>query len=273
MNSKRSLAVVLFVLAALSVLAAPSHKAGTPGLLPLYAWGMAGDTDLDPVEIIDKVDRMMRGESSQGRVEMTVVTEHWTRSLELEIWSKGKDKALIRILAPKKEEGTATLKVGRDIWNYLPKIDRTIRVPSSMMMGSWMGSHFTNDDLVKESLLAEDYNIKVVYEGVRNEEDGTVWELELLPKPEAPVVWGRILIQVRQRDLMPIWSRYYDEDDVLKRTLTFHDYREMDGRLVPARFRLEPADKSGEYTEMVYHELHFNIDIPDRKFSLSQLRR
>ncbi|HSR68084.1 MAG TPA: outer membrane lipoprotein-sorting protein [Acidobacteriota bacterium] len=273
MKSKWSLTTVLFILALLSVALAPSTGTGLAGSLPAYAWGMTGDTDLDPVEIIDRVDRLLRGDSSHARLEMTVVTEHWKRSLEMEIWSKGTDKALINILAPKKEEGTATLKVGRDIWNYLPKIDRTIRVPSSMMASSWMGSHFTNDDLVKDSLLAEDYDVEIVFDGIRDPEDGPVWELKLIPKPEAPVVWGSILIQVRQDDLMPIWGRYYDEDEVLKRTLTFHDFKTMGGRLVPSRLRLEPADEPDEYTEMVYHELTFEIDISDRKFSLSQLRR
>ena len=108
---------------------------------------------LSPAEIIDKVDQMLRGDSSQGRVEMAVVTRRWKRNVMMEIWSEGTDKALIKVLQPKKEAGMTTLKVGSDMWNYLPKIDRTIRIPTSMMMASWMGSHFTNDDLVKESRL------------------------------------------------------------------------------------------------------------------------
>ena len=115
--------------------------------------------DIDAKAIIDRTDRLLRGESSHGTVEMKVTTRRWKRTLVLDIWSEGTDKALIRILEPRKEKGTATLRVGSQIWNYLPKIDRTIRVPSSMMMGAWMGSHFTNDDLVKESRLIRDYEI------------------------------------------------------------------------------------------------------------------
>ena len=123
--------------------------------------------EVDAKEIMDRVDRLLRGDSPHGTVEMTVTTRRWKRTLVLDMWSEGLDKVLIRILKPRKEEGTATLKVGSQIWNYLPKIDRTIRIPTSMMMGSWLGSHFTNDDLVKESRLIRDYEIKMEFTGDR----------------------------------------------------------------------------------------------------------
>ena len=222
-------------------------------------------------EIIDRIDRLMRGDSSHGRVEMTVVTRRWKRTLGLDIWSEGTEKALIRILKPKKEEGTVTLKVESEIWNYLPKIDRTIRVPSSMMMGSWMGSHFTNDDLVKESQLVRDYEIGLSFEGERDGQQ--VYEFILHPLPEAAVVWGKVVYEVDKEQLLPRWTRYYGEDGELKRTMTFHDIREMGGRLIPSRMKLVPADNQDEYTEMIYHQLEFDIAIPERTFSLSALRR
>ncbi len=236
---------------------------------PLFA--QVGLSQLSPAEIIDKVDQMLRGDSSRGRVEMSVVTRRWERNVTMEIWSEGTEKALIKVLQPKKEAGTATLKVGSDIWNYLPKIDRTIRVPTSMMMASWMGSHFTNDDLVKESRLIRDYEIEISFEGER--EGVEVYEFLLTPHPKAPVVWGKMLYQVRKKDLMPIWAEYYDENEELKRTLTFSEYREMGGRLVPTKSRIVPQDKPEEYTEMIYHELRFDIPIPQGTFSLSSLRR
>jgi outer membrane lipoprotein-sorting protein len=221
-------------------------------------------------EIIDRVDRMLRGNSSMGLVEMTVATRQWKRTTELQIWSEGTDKVLVRVEAPKKDQGTATLRVGDNIWNYLPKIDRVIRVPTSMMMASWMGSHFTNDDLVKDSRLVRDYDIKIEYEGPR---DGVeVYEFLLIPRPEAPVVWGKIVYQIRKADLMPVWAKFYGEDGKLKRVATFSDYRMMGGRLVPARMRMEPEDKPGEYTEMTYLELDFDIKIPENTFSLNALR-
>ena len=221
-------------------------------------------------EIIDHVDRIMRGESSRGTATMEVVTENWQRSMTMEMWSLGTDHALIRITAPKKEEGTATLKSEDEIWNYLPRVDRTIKIPASMMMGAWMGSHFTNDDLVKESRLIEDYEIEISHDGDR---DGvTIWEFTLTPKPEAPVVWGYIEYQVRQGDMMPIWTRYYDEDGTLVRTMTFSDYRVMGGRLVPAVMELLPVDKPDERTLFRYSELEFDINIDESFFSLRALR-
>jgi len=224
----------------------------------------------DATEIVDCVDRIMRGESSRGIATMEVSTENWSRAMEMQMWSLGTDHALVRILSPRKDAGTATLKAGNEIWNYLPRVDRTIKIPASLMSASWMGSHFTNDDLVKESRLIEDYEITLAYEGDR---DGVaVWEFDLIPRPEAPVVWGRIAYQVRKNDTMPVYARYYDEDDVLIRTMTFFDYRELGGRLVPAAMRVVPEDKPGEYTEVRYSELEFDVDLDEEYFSLRRLR-
>jgi Outer membrane lipoprotein-sorting protein len=126
-----------------------------------------------PRDIVDRVDRLLRGSSSKGDLTMEITTHQWTRTLDLRVWSLGTEYALVRVLAPPKEAGTATLKVKNDVWNYLPRVDRTIKIPPSLMMGSWMGSHFTNDDLVKESRMVLDYDIAVSFDG---EKDGTpVW--------------------------------------------------------------------------------------------------
>lgn len=223
-----------------------------------------------PADIVDCVDRIMRGESSRGISTMEVVTENWSRAMEMQMWSLGTEHALVRILSPRKDAGTATLKAGTEIWNYLPRVDRTIKIPASLMSASWMGSHFTNDDLVKESRLIEDYEITLAYEGDR---DGVaVWEFDLIPRPEAPVVWGRIGYQVRKTDTMPVWARYYDEDGELVRTMTFFDYRDLGGRLVPATMRVVPEDKPGEFTEVRYSDLEFDVDLDEEFFSLRRLR-
>lgn len=234
-------------------------------LAPRLASGQESAAD-----IIDRVDRILRGNSSHGIATMEVVTENWQRSLTMEIWSLGTEYSLVRITAPKKEAGTATLKVEDEIWNYLPRVDRTIKIPASMMMGSWMGSHFTNDDLVKESRLVDDYDIAISYDGER---DGVkVWEFMLTPRPEAAVVWGHIEYQVRQNDLMPTWAKYYDEDGQLIRTLTFGDFRVMGGRLIPAVMVMQPEDKPDEHTTVTYQELEFDIKIDTSFFSLRSLR-
>jgi hypothetical protein len=201
---------------------------------------------------------------------MEIVTEHWTRSMEMRIWSLGTDYSLIRVLAPRKDAGTATLKSENEIWNYLPRVDRTIKLPASLMGAAWMGSHFTNDDLVKESRIIEDYDIEISFDGAR---DGVmVWELVLTPKPEAAVVWGRIEEQVRQDDLMPIWVRYFDDRGDLARTMVFSEFQVMGGRLVPAHMVVEPADKPGESTTITYGDLEFDVGLEPSFFSLQRLR-
>ena len=222
-------------------------------------------------EIVDRVDRLMRGESSLARFTMDIRTENWDRSLTLRAWSLGTEHALIRVETPQKEAGMATLRAGQEVWNYLPRVDRTIKVPSSMMMGSWMGSHFTNDDLVKESRLVDDYEIEIEYEGPRDGLD--VWEFVLVPLPEAPVVWGKIRYQVMKEDLLPTWARYYDESDELVRTMTFSENRVMGSRLVPTVMTVEPADKPDETTVLRYHELEFDTGLDEDFFSLRNLRR
>jgi hypothetical protein len=202
---------------------------------------------------------------------MQIATENWQRTLVMQIWSQGTERALIRITSPKKEAGTATLKVGNNIWNYLPKVNRTIKIPTSMMMAAWMGSHFTNDDLVKESRLIRDYFIEISFEGER---DGVeVYEFTLTSKPEAAVVWGKVMLEVRQADLMPTWQRYYDEDGTLIRELTFSECTKMGGRLIPTRLVMQPMDKPGEQTMILYNELRFDVPIRAETFSLRNLER
>ncbi len=226
----------------------------------------------DPLEIIDRVDRMMRGDSSRGVATMEVVTEHWERRMTMEIWSLGTDYSLIRLRAPQREAGTATLKAEDDIWNYLPKVDRTIKVPASMMGGAWMGSHFTNDDLVKDSRLIDDYDVEIAFEG--DDPDGvSVWEFRLTPKPEAAVVWGSIEYRVRQDDYMPLWTKFYDEDGELARTMEHGAFTEFSGRLVPGTMDMYPADKPDERTTVHYEELEFDIDLDPSYFSLRNLQR
>ena len=247
-----------------SVLLAAVAVSGAQAPAPAFA-------QTDPAAIIDRVDRMMRGDSSHGVVTMEVVTENWDRSMTMEVWSLGTDYSLVRVRSPRREAGTATLKAEDDIWNYLPKVDRSIKIPASMMGGSWMGSHFTNDDLVKESRLVDDYEIEIAFEG-DDPEGVAVWEFRLTPKPEAPVVWGSIEYRVRQRDYMPLWTKFYDEDGGLARTMEHSAFVEFDGRLVPGVMDMFPADKPGERTTMRYEELEFDVDVERSFFSLRNLQ-
>jgi hypothetical protein len=221
--------------------------------------------------MLDRIDDLFRGDTSHGVMTMKVVTSHWSRELKLEEWSEGKGKSLIRILSPRKERGTATLKVGNDIWNYLPKVKRVIKLPSSMMGDAWMGSHFTNDDLVKDSRMADDYDYQVSFRGLKDGEQ--VSEVTCRPRPDAAVVWGKIVMRVRDSDGMPLAGEYYDEDMKLARTMSFSDFREMGGRTVPARMCIVPADKPKESTTVVYEQIDFDGALPPGTFSLRNLQK
>ena len=222
-------------------------------------------------EVLEIIDDLWRAGSSEAQLQMEVKTKHYTRTMVMDSWTKGKDKSLVSIIKPLKEKGTVSLKNGNTMYTYLPKTDRVIRLTSGMMMGSWMGSHFTNDDLVKESRLSEDYIPEITFEGER--EGKPIIEFSLLPKPDAPVVWGKIVITVYSKGYLPIESQYYDEDMILARTLAFEDIKEMGGRTIPAVMHMVPADKPDEYTELVYKKIEFDIDLQDSMFSLMQLRR
>lgn len=222
-------------------------------------------------EILTRIDDLWRSTSSTATLRMEVRTEHYRRQMLLACWTKGRDKSLVRIEEPLKEKGTVSLKNGDTLYTYLPKTDRVIRLTSGMMMGSWMGSHFTNDDLVKESRLAEDYDPGITFRGFWEGQE--IIEFTLQPKPEAPVTWGKIVLAVRTGDLLPVVSRYYDEEMNLARTLTFLEVREMGGRLLPAVLHMVPADRSGEFTELTYQAIDFGADLPDSLFSLLQMRR
>ena len=238
--------------------------------LPLISFA-ADETTARAKQILAEVDDLWRGKSSYAITRMQVKTRHYTRTMRMEGWSKGKEKTLFKILEPLREKGSITLKSGNNIYTYLPKTDRTIKLTSGMMMGSWMGSHFTNDDLVKESRLEEDYEATISFEGER--EGRAVIEFTLIPKENAAVVWGKLVLTILAEGYIPVDEFYYDEDMQLARTIVFKDIKELDGRLRPAVLRVIPADKPDEFTEFVYETLQFDLEVSDQMFSLSSLKK
>ena len=222
-------------------------------------------------ELIQHIDELWRGDTSRSTMSMTVKTQRYERSMTMEAWSKGKDYSLVVIRQPIKDKGIATLKVKDNIWNYLPKIDRVTKVPSSMMSGSWMGSHFTNDDLVKESTFEDDYKSSITFEGVR---DGiSIYEMTSVPKEDAAVVWGKVVMQIEQKSLAPHRAFYYDEEGLLIRTMTFDQPQQINKLTVPMRLTLQPEDKPDESTVIVYKEIKLDIPIEENFFSLQNLQR
>ena len=224
-----------------------------------------------PLDVLMRAtDDAMRGDSSESRITMRIRTERWQRELRLHVLSEGTETALVRIEAPAKERGTATLKVEQNIWNYLPKVDRTIKVPGSMMQAAWMGSHFTNDDLVHESRYSEDF--ECVYRERPADSSGH-WLVRCVPLPDAPVVWGAIDARFRAQDMLLDQAEYFDERERLVRTIRYEDFGPLGGRTLPRRMRVIPADDPDEFTEIVYEEHAFNVDLPAGTFSLRSLRQ
>ncbi len=199
---------------------------------------------------------------------MQVTTRHYSRKMRMQYWSKGRDRFLISILYPAKDEGISTLKVGRDIWNYLPKVDRVIKIPASMMGGSWMGSHITNDDLVKESQIADDYTFRLL------EDRGEgVWVIESVPKPEAAVVWGKLIYEIIMPDLIPVQISYFDEEGKKVRVIRYSEVQEIDGRKIPLKMEVLPLEKPEESTTMIYEKIRFGVSLQDGFFSLRNLKK
>ncbi|MDX2494009.1 MAG: outer membrane lipoprotein-sorting protein [Desulfuromusa sp.] len=221
---------------------------------------------VDLRELIRTVEQQYTGQSSISEVEMTVVTGHWERHLKMESWSLGRERFLVRILAPVKEKGVATLKVENEVWNFLPKVDRVIRIPPSMMGGAWMGSHITNDDLVKANHIDQDYDFTLL------EETNETWRIEGIPKPDAPVIWGKIIYQIRKEQLVPLRIDYFDEEDILVRQILFDDVQTVSGRTIPLKMTVLPLEDPKEKTIMHYRNLQFDVDLKEDFFSLGNLK-
>lgn len=231
--------------------------------LPSYA--------IDVQALVRHVDNLWRGTTSHAEMTMTVKTRRYQRTMKLEAWSKGKDYSLVVIRKPIKDRGIATLKVEQNIWNYLPKINRVTKVPTSMMSGSWMGSHFTNDDLVKENTFEADYNVSLTFEGKRDGQ--AIYEITAIPKPNAAVVWGKVVMEVLQKGLVPITADYYDEEGTLIRRMSFSDLQKIDDKIVPMKMVLQPQDKPDESTQLTYDTIRFNVPLEKNFFSLQTLKR
>ncbi len=224
-------------------------------------------SDIDAQELIRQVETQYTGETSYAKMHMKIVTDVWTRELTMESWSEGRDKFLARILEPKKERNTATLKIEDEMWNYLPKIDRLMKIPSSLMGDSWMGSHLTNDDLVKENKIDKLYTFEI--EKIEN----GIATIICTPKPDAAIVWDKVKYNVELERKIPTLVEYYDEDGELVRTMTFDKVENVSGRWVPMRMVIQPVEKPDEMTELSYEELKFDVEFDDDLFSINSLRR
>jgi outer membrane lipoprotein-sorting protein len=225
----------------------------------------------EAVEIVRKANNLLRSTSSYGEFSMQVIKPDWQRTIKMKVWSLEPEYAMIYITEPAKDKGMVTLKMEKEVWNWIPTIQRIIKIPPSMMLQSWMGSDFTNDDLVRQSSIVEDYNHQIITE---EEHQGyECFKIEMIPKPEAGVVWGKIITWISKKEFLQLRADYYDEDGYLVQTMTGTEIKKMGGRLIPTIWEMQPEDKPDQKTVFVYLTIEFDIPINKAFFSQQNMKR
>ena len=222
-------------------------------------------------DIIKRADENRRGNSSYSEITMTIVRPTWTREIGIKSWTKGTDLSLTLITSPARDKGQSFLKRGRDLWNWQPSIGRTIKMSSSVMGQSWMGSDFTNDDMVRESSIVNDYTHRL--ERTERVRGTDCYKLILTPKENSAVVWGKVIMWISTSDFVEIKTEFYDEDDELVNTLNAYDVKSFGGRRLASRVEVVPADKPNQKTVMTINKYEFNMAIEDRFFSQQNMQR
>jgi len=222
-------------------------------------------------QIVVKADNLQRGETNYGVMSMTIVRPKWSRTIEMKNWSRGRDYAMTYITAPAKDKGQVFLKRKNEMWNWVPAISRMIKIPPSMMSQGWMGSDYTNDDILKESSIVVDYNHQIIGEEPVDGID--CYKIELMPKEEAAVVWGKVLKWISKEEFWQLKTEYFDEDNELIRTEIASEVKQFDDRKLPSLLKIIPADKPGQRTEVRVLSSKFNIKLDEGFFSQQNMKR
>ena len=232
---------------------------------------LPGEDQITALEVVQKADDKRRGDTNYSEMSITIVRPSWEREIQIKAWSQGTEFSLILITDPARDRGTTFLKRNNEIWNWVPAIERNIKLPPSMMMQSWMGSDFTNDDLIKESSNTKDYNHRMIGDSVVMGLD--CYKIELIPKPDAPVVWGKIYSWIDKNDFMELKTELYDEEGYLVNRVLFSEIELLDGRLLPSKMEYIPVDKQGFSTVIKYHSVDYDIDLSEGYFTLQNMKR
>ena len=239
------------------------------------AWGDAWAEPSQPPslpsvsEVTESLDRLYRSNTAHGTMSMEIVTRRYKRSLELESWSRGEEHALIVIRRPAREAGTASLKTPDGLWSYAPRADRLLRIPPGMLSDGWMGSHISNDDLLRDSSWREDFetSLAAVQEGGRR-----TLKLTAIPKPDTPVVYSKIVWTVDAETMLPLRSEDFDGERIA-RTTTFSDVRDFGGRRLPSTITVVPSKYPEESTVMRYTAMRFDAKVDNRMFTPRGLKK
>ncbi len=247
-----------------------SHGLRTALLLLITPFISHSTFSQDAKDIVRKADDKMRGKTSEAELLIRTSRPTWQREMTLKTWMKGSSYAMILILSPVKDKGIVFLKRNKEVWNWIPALERSIKLPPSMMTQSWMGTDFTNDDLVKESSLLEDYTHSLIGDTIIMGRSCHL--IEMVPKPEAAVIWGKLIVCIDKKDFIELHTRFYDEEGILINTMNADNVKEMDGRLIPTHLEMIPADKKNQKTEIIYTKILFNRSIDDNFFILDRMR-
>jgi len=227
---------------------------------------------VDAKDIIRKSEDAVKGKTAISEVEIVIKTRKWTRSMVLQSWeNRIKKKSFSEITAPQKDAGNRFLLIGKEMRQYIPGLKKDIKISPSMMLQSWMGSDFTNDDIVKESSITEDYTHKL--DGIRTVDGHECYRIILVPVKGAAVVWGKIIYYARKSDYLPVRQEFYNEHDVLKKVLTCSEFRLMHDRVIPTVYKMQTTGREDRYTLMKIRKIRFDQKIPDSVFSLQNLKR
>lgn len=234
---------------------------------------MAGSLALsaqDPKAIMQRVEDNMRGDASYMEMSMETVRPRYTREISMKSWSMGDDYSLILVTAPARDEGTSFLKRGNEIWNYVPNIDRTVKMPPSMMSQSWMGSDFSNDDLVQGSSTVDDFDHTLL--GKETIDGVECYKIKMVPHPETPVVYEKVIRWISTADYLPVKIENYDEYGDLVSTIEFGEVKTLGGRKIPSLMVMTPHDKNGHKTIIRTHKADFSVSLNSRFFSQQNMR-
>jgi outer membrane lipoprotein-sorting protein len=225
----------------------------------------------DAKQIVAKAEDNIRGLSSQTEITIQIKRPAWTRSMSVKSWSKGDQYSLMVVTAPAKDAGTVFLKRVKEIWNWLPNIERVVKLPPSMMSQSWMGTDFTNDDLVKASSRIDDYKHKIVGDSVI--EGRKCWKIEMIPLPQAAVVWSKVNMWIDHKDYLELRIEFYDEDNKLVNVMQCSDVRTIGGRVMPLKMEMIPVEKKGQETIITYSSAVFNQPISVDFFTTQNMKK
>ena len=230
---------------------------------------LALSADIDPRDLIQQAMDHWRGTSSYSEMTMTIHRPDWQRSMSMRSWTRGEKTSLVRVTEPKKDAGNGTLLDDNNMWTFAPKVNRIIKVPSSMMSQSWMGSDFTNKDISKSTDIIDQYDHKLLE--TREQDGHTAYVIESIPHEEAAVVWGKEVLTIRDDNIL-LEQQFWDQDGVLVKTMKALEIKQLGGRSVASIIRMGKVDTPDEWTEMSVQDIKFDVSHPDSLFTLSNLR-